>query len=104
MFEVVLDEEPGLVGGQRRAEEEALPRFAPERAQQLELRSRLDAFGDHLTLETLRDVDHRSHDDAARIVVGQRVDEAAVDLDLRDAELSKLFQRAVAEREAADGG
>src|SRR4051812_29969407 len=71
-------------GRQRRAEVEALVLIAAHRLERVELLERLDALGDHLEPQAVRERDDRLHD---RRVVGARhqvLDEAAIDLELVD--------------------
>ena len=84
--EVVGGEVADHLGGQRVAEQVALREVAAERAQRLELRRRLEPFGDRGQLERVREADDRLDDARVLRLAAEAVDEAAVDLQRLDRE------------------
>ena len=69
------------VGVERRADEIALYRVAAGLTQKRQLRLRLDAFGDHLDRQAVRELRQRKRDDLFRTRVAGLLDQRAIQLD-----------------------
>jgi hypothetical protein len=87
-----IDEVAELVGLDRSGEEVALPEVAAELLQRLELLAALDALGDDVHAEPLRELDDRL-EDRRGLPHAEAVDEAAVDLQDVDRELLHVAER-----------
>src|SRR5262245_53850810 len=83
----VLPHHPGaFVGGRRDREAVPLDLVAAVRGEQFELLLGLDAFGDHLELEAVRQADDRERDHRVLRVGGDVAHERVVDLERVDRE------------------
>ena len=90
------------IHGGRPAQVVALREVDAELAQQLQGLGVLHALGHGLQAEAACQVDHRLHHVAARVVVGQVVDELDVDLEEVDSELLEVGEAAVAGPEVVE--
>ena len=89
-------------GGRRAAERVALHELDAEVAQPARLLARLDALGDDGDVHRARHRDDRAQDVAVALVLGDAVDELAVDLDRLDREALDVVERRVAGAEVVE--
>ena len=83
-----------ILGRHRTREVEALPLVALPLSQQLAIILGLDSLGDRPQSEIVREPDDRAHHgEVARITIGNRGDEGAVDLQLLDRQRSQIAER-----------